>query len=170
MACEVICPLLAGVDSLYFSCDLLLSAAMREKLATEKATAQALGKQVHCPEWLGAWGCPQGDKGGYAFLVETRDFSVKLLGEPIPHQPGVFIEMHSLALHTHSTGAPGACEAALAWVRDHLFAGQYAAALQAITFTAAKPNRVDLHIDYQGGIQQLLTDHFAKVYKVRIAA
>src|SRR5580765_6883566 len=103
---DAIVPLIAGVDSLYFSCDLLLSEAIREKLAAEKLTAQAMGKQAHCPDWLGARVCPQGAKGGYAFLLETEDFSVKLLGEPIPHRPGVFIEMRSLALHTHPQGAP----------------------------------------------------------------
>src|SRR5262245_57169265 len=141
MSYEVICPLLAGVDSLYFSCDLLLSEAMSAKLAAEKATAQSMGKQVHCPEWLGARACPQGAKGGYAFLIETEEFSVKLLGEPILHRPGVFIEMRSLALHTHPESAPGACEAALAWVREQLFADQYAAAKEVISFAAAKPNR-----------------------------
>src|SRR5580765_6299765 len=139
MAYDVIIPLLGGVDSLYFSCDLLLSEAMTAKLAAEKVTAQAMGKQVHCPDWLGARVCPQGAKGGYAYLLETEDFSVKLLGEPIPHRPGIFIEMRSLALHTHPHGAPGACEAALAWVREHLFADQYAAANEAISFEAAKP-------------------------------
>jgi hypothetical protein len=38
---------------------------------------------------------PQGAKGGYAFLVETEDFSVKLLGEHIKNRPSVFIEMRS---------------------------------------------------------------------------
>jgi hypothetical protein len=153
-----ITPLLAGVDSLYFSCDLVLSASMRERLAAEKQIAQASGKAAHCPDWLGARICPQGAKGGYAFLLETEDFSVKLLGAPIPHRPGVFIEMRSHALHTHPGGAAGACEAALAWVRAHLFADQSAAASAAIAFAAAKPSRGDLHIDWQGGYTPSLTN------------
>lgn len=155
---ERITPLIAGVDSLYFSCDLLLSDAMRVRLATEKLTAQVNGKAAYCPEWLGARVCPQGAKGGYAFLIETEDFSVKLLGEAIPHRPGVFIEMRSHALHTHPGGAAGACEAALAWVRTHLYADQYAAAKDAIAFAVAKPSRGDLHIDWQGGYAPILTN------------
>jgi hypothetical protein len=54
MPYEVMCPLIVGMDSLYFSCDLLLSQAMIAKLAAEKVTAQGMGKQAHCPEWLGA--------------------------------------------------------------------------------------------------------------------
>jgi hypothetical protein len=115
---ERITPLLAGMDTVYFSCDLPLSDAMSERLAQEKSVAQihATRHQFHCPEWLEARIAPQGAKGGYAFLVETEDFSVKLLGKHIQNRPSVFIEMRSLALHMHPDGAAGACEAALAWV------------------------------------------------------
>src|SRR5215813_1067331 len=79
---ERITPLLAGMDTVYFSCDLPLSEAMRDRLTQEKTIAQvcAAQRQVHCPEWLEARIAPQGAKGGYAFLIETEDFSVKLLG------------------------------------------------------------------------------------------
>src|SRR5690348_13297844 len=132
--------LLAGPDTLYFSCDLPISDAMRDRLNEEKAAAQALAdeRRVHCPEWLGARVCPQGAKGGYAFLIEAEDFSVKLLGEHIQNRPSVFIEMRSHALHTHPGGAAGACEAALTWVRTHLYVDQFVAANDAIFFTAAK--------------------------------
>src|SRR5262245_3924031 len=72
-----ITPLLAGMDTVYFSCDLPLSDAMRERLMQEKTAAQARAaqRQVHCPEWLGACIAPQGAKGGYAFLIETEDLS-----------------------------------------------------------------------------------------------
>jgi hypothetical protein len=95
---EPITPLLAGMDTVYFSCDLPLSDAIRERLTQEKAAAQARAaqRQVHCPEWLEAHIAPQGAKGGYAFLIETEDFSVKLLGEHIQNRPNVFIEMRSL--------------------------------------------------------------------------
>jgi hypothetical protein len=153
-----ITPLLAGMDTVYFSCDLPLSDAMRERLTAEKALAQAKGKGAYCPEWLGARMCPQGAKGGYAFLIETEDFSMKLLGEHIQHRPTLFIEMRSHALHTHLDGAAGACEAALAWVRTHLYADQYTAAKEAISFTAAKVSRADIHIDWQGGYAPSLTN------------
>ena len=157
---ERITPLLAGMDTVYFSCDLPLSDAMRERLTQEKTVAQARAaqRQVHCPEWLEARIAPQGAKGGYAFLIETEDFSVKLLGEHIQNRPSVFIEMRSHALHTHPEGAAGACEAALAWVRTHLYADQIAAAKDAISFSAAKISRADIHIDWQGGYAPALSN------------
>src|SRR5215831_19916145 len=156
---ERITPLLAGMDTVYFSCDLPLSDGMRERLSQEKGVAQssAAQRQVHCPEWLEARIAPQGAKGGYAFLIETEDFSVKLLGVHIQNQPSVFIEMRSHALHTHPDGAAGACEAALAWVRSHLYADQFTAAKDAISFTAAKISRADIHIDWQGGYAPALS-------------
>lgn len=146
--------LLAGPDTLYFSCDLPLSEAMRDRLNEEKAAAQALAdeRRVHCPEWLGARVCPQGAKGGYAFLIETEDFSVKLLGERIQNRPSVYVEMRSYALHIHPEGPQGACRAALAWVRENLYADQPSRLVNdAISFAAAKLSRADIHIDYQGG-------------------
>src|SRR6476659_9528904 len=150
---ERITPLLAGMDTVYFSCDLPLSDAMRERLTQEKTVAQtrAAQRQVHCPEWLEARMCPQGAKGGYTFLIETEDFSVKLLGEHIQNRPSVFVEMRSHALHTHPEGAAGACKGALAWVRTHLYAEQVVAATDAISFSAAKISRADIHIDWQSG-------------------
>jgi hypothetical protein len=153
-----ITPLLAGTDTVYFSCDLPLSDAMRERLTQEKIVAQARAaqRQVHCPEWLEARIAPQGAKGGYAFLIETEDFSVKVLGEHIQNRPSVFIEMRSHALHTHPEGAAGACQAALAWVRSHVYADQVVAAKDAISFNAAKISRADIHIDWQGGYTPVL--------------
>jgi hypothetical protein len=117
--------LLAAVDTLYPSCDSSISAEMRARLSAEKQIAQtkaATERTVHCPEWLGARVCPQGARGGYAFLLETEDFSVKLLGEHIPNRPGIYLELRSLFLHTHPDGPAGACKAAFAWVREHLLA------------------------------------------------
>jgi hypothetical protein len=158
--CERITPLLAGMDTVYFSCDLPLSDVMRERLSQEKTVAQtrATQRQVHCPEWLEAQVAPQGAKGGYTFLIETEYFSVKLLGEHIQNRPSVFIEMRSHALHTHPEGAAGACEAALAWVRSHLYADQLVAAKDAINFSAAKISRADIHIDWQGGYAPALSN------------
>jgi hypothetical protein len=157
---ERITPLLAGIDTVYFSCDLPLSDTMRDRLTLEKAVAQARAAQqhVHCPDWLEARIAPQGAKGGYAFLIETEDFSVKLLGEHIQNRPSLFIEMRSHALHTHPQGAAGACEAALEWVRSHLYPDQVTAAKDAISFTAAKISRADIHIDWQGGYAPALAN------------
>jgi hypothetical protein len=153
--------LLAGPDTLYFSCDAGISDEMRTQLAAEKETAQikaANERGVHCPEWLGARVCPLGARGGYAFLIETEDFSVKLLGERIQHRPGVYIELRSYALHTHPAGPQGACEAALAWVREKLFADQTETlAPGAISFASAKLSRADIHVDWQGGYTPTLS-------------
>lgn len=153
--------LLAGPDTLYFSCDIAISNAMREALEKEKEAAQVAAKagQVHCPDWLGARLLPTGARGGYGLLVETADFMVKLLGAGIPNRPGVYLELRSYFLHVHPGGPEGACEAALAWVRDHLFADQDAMVVrQAISFKAAKLSRADLHIDWQGGYAPALTN------------
>jgi len=158
---EPIRVLLAGPDTLYFSCDAAISNEMRARLDAEKTTAQVKAtteRIVHCPEWLGARVCPQGARGGYAFLIETEDFSVKLLGERIRHRPGVYIELRSHALHTHPGGPQGACEAALSWVREKLFADQAETlARDAISFGTAKLSRADIHIDWQGGYTPTLS-------------
>jgi hypothetical protein len=153
--------LLAGPDTLCFSCDLPVSEAMRDRLNEEKATAQTLANErhVHCPGWLGARVCPQGAKGGYAFLIETEDFSVKLLGERLQYRPSVYLEMRSYALHTHPEVPQGACRAALAWIREKLYTDQPAKVVNdAISFEAAKLSRADIHIDYQGGYMPSLSN------------
>jgi hypothetical protein len=85
------CVLLAGPDTLYFSCGITISDATRERVTTEKEAAQVAAKagQVHCPEWLGARVLPTGAKGGYGLQAETEDFTVKLLGSNIPNRPGL---------------------------------------------------------------------------------
>ncbi len=153
--------LLAGPDTLYFSCDATISDEMRAKLTEEKANAQMKAtteRTVHCPEWLGARVCPQGARGGYAFLIETEHFSVKLLGERIKNRPGVYVEMRSHFLHTHPNGPKGACEAVLAWVRERLFSDQADGLVHdALSFATAKLSRADLHIDWQGGYTPTLS-------------
>jgi len=92
-------------------------------------------------------------------LIETEDFSVKLLGERIQNRPSVYIEMRSYALHTHPEGAVGACRAALAWVRENLYADQGPKLVNdAISFEAAKLSRADIQIDYQGGYAPSLSN------------
>jgi hypothetical protein len=146
--------LLWGPDTLYFSCDFGISDAMRARLEEEKRLAQELAKAgaVHCPEWLGARVRPTGAKGGYAYLVETDDFTIKILGDGIPNRPGLYFELRSLFLHMHPQGAPGACEEALAWACRQLLADQDEAQVrERVSFAAAKLSRADLHCDWQGG-------------------
>jgi len=145
---------LAGVDTLHFSADIQISDAVRAKLDLEKEVAQSpeMARTAHCPEWLGAWVHPHGARGGYAYLLETDDFSVKILGKGIPHRPGLYVELRSHFLHTHPQGAKGACEEALCWLREQLLSDQDAALVQAsCTFESVRLSRVDLHADWQGG-------------------
>jgi len=83
--------LLAGPDTLYVSFAASISDGMRERLEEEKQAAQvaASAGQVHCPEWLGARVLPTGARGGYGLLVETENFTVKLLGAGIPTDLGI---------------------------------------------------------------------------------
>jgi hypothetical protein len=146
--------LLADVDTLHLSADIQMSDAVRAKLDHEKAVAQSpeMTKTAHCPEWLGAQVHPHGSRGGYVYLLETDHFSVKVLGKGIPHRPGLYVELRSRYLHTHSEGAPGACEEALCWLREQLLYDQDAALVQAsCTFETVRLSRVDLHADWQGG-------------------
>jgi hypothetical protein len=149
---QVVC--LAGPDTIHLSVDLPISDAMRDTLDTEKEAAQlkATGKAVHCPEWLGAQVLPHGSRGGYGHLLETDDFSVKVLGRGIPHRPGLYLELRSHFLHTHAGGPQGACEEALCWVREHLIDDQDDEHMRSrVAFDAVRLARVDLHADWQGG-------------------
>jgi len=112
-------PLLAGVDTLHVSAEANVSEGVRTKLEAEKQAAQHAAREnaVHCPDWLGAQIHPHGTRGGYGHLIETEDFTVKVLGANIPNRPGLYIELRSLFLHTHPEGPKGACEEALCWVQ-----------------------------------------------------
>jgi hypothetical protein len=146
--------LLAGLDTLYFSFDMQISAEMRATLAAEKQAAQlvAAANQVHCPDGLSARVLPNGARGGYSILIETGDFTVKVLGDGIPNRPGLYVELRSLFLHTHPQGPAGACEAAIAWLREKLLADQNTETVaRLVSFASAKLSRADLHIDWQGG-------------------
>lgn len=68
---------------------------------------------ARCPDWLGAQVLSHEARGGYGLLLETDDFSVKVLGEGISNRPGLFVELRSHFLHTHPEGPQGACEEAL---------------------------------------------------------
>ena len=110
--------LLAAPDTLHFSADIQLSDELHEKLEREKLAAQEADKvnAVHCPDWLDAQVLPHGARGGYGLVLETDDFSVKVLGKGIPNRPGLFVELRSHFLHTHPQGPQAACEEALGWL------------------------------------------------------
>jgi hypothetical protein len=146
--------LLAGPDTLYFSFEAQVSEAKMARLDVEKEMAMQADREnaVHRPEWLGARVLPGGAKGGYRILIETAGFTVKVLGVGIRNRPGLYVEMRSLFLHMHPNGPAGACEAAIAWVREHLLVDQDAETVaRLVSFKAAKLSRADLHIDWQGG-------------------
>jgi len=115
--------LLAGLDALTVSSQGRVSAEVYGKLREAKEAAKVAehGGSVHCPEWLSAQVKPKGDRaGGYPFLIETEDFTVKVAGEAQTMWPGLVIELRSHFLHANLGGARGACEEALCWVRDLL--------------------------------------------------
>jgi hypothetical protein len=146
--------LLAGPDTLYFSFDISISDALRTHLEEEKQAARVAANAggVHCPAWLGARVLPTGARGGYGLLVETENLTVKLLGAGIPNRPGIYLELRSYFLHVHPAGPAGACEEAIAWVREHLLADQDPVTMaHLVSFKSAKLSRADLHIDWQGG-------------------
>lgn len=148
--------LLAGPDTIHTSCDVTINDEVREKLDKEKEAAQIAAKvgAVHCPDWLGAQMLPHGSRGGYGHLIETDDFSVKVLGKNIPNRPGLYLELRSHFLHTHPEGPQGACEEALCWVREQLLYDLDATLVEELaSFDAARLSRVDIHADWQRGIE-----------------
>jgi hypothetical protein len=95
---------------------------------------------------------PKGDRGGgYPYLIETEDFTVKVAGEAQTMWPGLVIELRSHFLHAHPSGATGAVEEALCWTRDLLLYDAREADRYATTFEQVSVSRVDLHVDWQGG-------------------
>jgi hypothetical protein len=146
--------LLAGLDALTVSSQGRVSAEVYSKLREAKEAAKHAEQMgvVHCPEWLSAQVKPKGDRGGgYPFLVETEDFTVKVAGEAQTMWPGLVIELRSHFLHAHLSGARGACEEALCWTREMLLYDARESDRQATTFERVSVSRVDLHIDWQGG-------------------
>lgn len=146
--------LLAGLDALTVSSQGRVSAEVYGKLREAKEAAKHAehSGSVSCPEWLSAQVKPKGDRGGgYPFLIETEDFTVKVAGEAQTMWPGLVIELRSHFLHAHPSGARGAAEEALCWTRDLLLYDARESDRQAITFEQVSVSRVDLHIDWQGG-------------------
>ena len=169
---SALCVLLAGIDTIHFSTEVNVSETVRAKLDEAKEAAQLAAKEnaVHCPDWLGAQVHPHGTRGGYGHLIETEDFTVKVLGANIPNRPGLHIELRSLFLHTHPEGARGACEEALCWVREQLLYDQDEATIRRlVSFEGVKLSRVDLHIDWQGGWEPSPADalNFVKPARVK---
>jgi hypothetical protein len=146
--------LLAGLDALTVSSQGRVSAEVYGKVREAKEAAKHAEQSgsVHCPKWLSAQVKPKGDRGGgYPFLIETEDFTVKVAGEAQTMWPGLVIELRSHFLHAHLSGTRGAVEEALCWVREILLYDARESDRQATTFDAVSVSRVDLHIDWQGG-------------------
>ena len=146
--------LLAAPDTLHFSVDIQITDELHEKLEREKLAAQDADKvnAVYCPDWLGAQVLPHGARGGYGLVLESDDFSIKVLGKGIPNRPGLFVELRSHFLHTHPEGPQGACEEALCWLRSHLLYDQDEHTVHTlVSWNAVRLSRVDLHADWQGG-------------------
>ena len=146
--------LLAGVDALTVSSQGRASAEVYGKLREAKEAAKHAehSGSVHCPEWLSARVKPKGDRGGgYPYLIETEDFTVKVAGEAQTMWPGLVIELRSHFLHAHPSGSKGATEEALCWTREMLLYDAREVDRQATTFEQVCVSRVDLHIDWQGG-------------------
>jgi hypothetical protein len=146
--------LLSGLDACNFSSQGRVSAEVYQKLREAKEAAKLAEQSgsVHCPDWLSAQVKPKGDRGGgYPYLIETEDFSVKVAGEAQTMWPGLYIELRSHFLHAHPQGAQGACEETLCWVRDMLLYDARESDRLATTFGTVSVSRVDLHIDWQGG-------------------
>jgi hypothetical protein len=83
-------PLLAGFDTITYSSRARISADVRTTLAKEKEVAQIAAKMgaVHCPDWLGARVPPNGGRGA-SLLIETEDFTVKIMDEHMETWPGL---------------------------------------------------------------------------------
>src|SRR5215813_5768270 len=140
--------LLAGLDALTVSSQGRVSAEVYSKLREAKEAAKHAehSGSVHCPEWLSAQVKPKGDRGGgYPFLIETEDFTVKVAGEAQTMWPGLVIELRSHFLHVHPSSARGAVEEALCWTRDLLLYDARESDWQATTFDRVSVSRVDLH-------------------------
>jgi hypothetical protein len=144
----------AGVDTVEFSFDIEIGQAMWERLEEEKEIAQMLmktRKAEHVPDWLNAVVHPVGAKGGYRFLLETPTFSIKLL-KGVPNRPPIYVEMRAYGLHTHDSGAIGACVAACDFIRETLLADEDSEwTTKVINLDVARCSRLDLFLDWQGG-------------------
>ncbi len=131
-----------------------MSAEVYGKLREAKEAAKHAehSGSMHCPEWLSAQVKPKGDRGGgYPFLIETEDFTVKVAGEAQTMWPGL-VDRTALPLPPCSSfWRERSCEEALCWTRDLLLYDARESDRQATTFEQVSVSRVDLHIDWQGG-------------------
>src|SRR6478752_74910 len=94
--------LLAGLDALTVSSQGRVSAEVYDKLREAKEAAKHAehSGSVYCPEWLSAQVKPKGDRGGgYPYLIETEDFTIKVAGEAQTMWPGLVVEVRSHFLH-----------------------------------------------------------------------
>jgi len=145
--------LLAGLDTLGLTSRARVGAAVYAKLAEAKQAARLAEAEgaAHCPAWLGAQVRPTGARGGYPYLIDADDFAVKVAGEHQASWPGICLELRSHFLHAHAGGARGACEEALAWVRERLLYDLDEGDRRGMRFDSVSVSRADLHVDWQGG-------------------
>jgi hypothetical protein len=148
-----------GIDTLYLSFDVHLGEQTWERLETELEEATALDAQrhtVHTPEWLNAIVRPHGARGGYRFLIETDQWSIKLLRDT-PNRPPVYVELRAFGLKTHPGGVWGLCEEVCAYLRDILLTDS-PDETSVVNAEDARVSRMDLFVDWQGGWYPTLTE------------
>ncbi len=144
--------LMAGVDTVHLSFDVEVSEAMFQYLVGEQQQARLAQQQrnaAYCSEWLNARVAPTGVKG-YAILIDREEWSIKVAYDN-PTRPPIFVELRSLALHTHPEKVLGACEDACTFIRDVLLADRSDELRTQVKLGNEKLSRLDLHVDYQGG-------------------
>jgi hypothetical protein len=142
----------AGVDTLYFSFDIMVNDEIYQRLLEEQQHARDVRDTRHAvyvSEWLNAGVSPMG-ANGYQFLIERKDKWAVRIQNNNPHQPGIFVEMRAYMLHTHPEGVLGACEEVCTFIQHHLFADDPLKA-DVIQVRHARCSRLDLHLDWQGG-------------------
>jgi hypothetical protein len=152
--------LLYGFDTIYLSFDQEVTQDMYDRLVLEQLEARHVRKErnaAYCSEWLDALVYPSG-ANGFGVIIDKGGLWTIKVQKGNEHRPGVYLEMRSQALHVHPGGPWGACEDAVTWMRETLFADAEEYDRQKIVLTKEKLSRLDLHLDYQGGWHPTLED------------
>src|SRR5215469_1381970 len=159
--------LLWGLDTVHVSWEQQVTQETFDRLLREKAAAQEARNErnaAYCSEWLDARVYATGANGGFSILIDkAKVWSIKLQ-KGNEQCPGVFLEMRSAALHTHSGGPWGATEDAVTWIRDTLFVDAPQTVREHIILNEEKLSRFDIHLDYQGGWEPSLNEAEARQF------
>ena len=142
-----------GVDTIYLSWSEQVTAKTYERLLGEKKEAQAARKErnaVYCSDWLDAQVYPTGADGFAVLIDRAGEWTIKVQ-HGNKQRPGIYLEMRSKTLHTHPGGPWAACEEALAWIRDTLYADASPQVHAKLVMNKEKLSRYDIHLDWQGG-------------------